>query len=112
VHSHAGWEIVLVVSGELRYVLDGERAAAMSGRFLELPAGSVHAIWAPGEVVFDVIGQQGLGLTIVVPDGGGGMRRVPVYLPDGPWAQELPAGATYTPVDELERLRRASLALR
>ncbi len=57
-HSHAGWEVVLVASGELRCVLDGERAAVTSGRFLELPAGSVHAIWAAGEAVFDVIGQQ------------------------------------------------------
>jgi hypothetical protein len=112
VHKHAGWELVLITRGELRYVLDGRPGVAASGRYLELPAGSVHGIWADDETAFDVVGQQGLGLTIVVPNGGGGTREVPIYGATGPWAQEPPAGVPYTLPEELELLRRASLALR
>ncbi len=111
-HKHAGWELVLVMGGELRYVRDGQRGAATSGSYLMLPTGSIHAIWAEDEVAFDVIGQRGLGLTMVIPAYPGGTREVPIYGPDGPWAQEPPVGVPYTRPDELAQLRQASMALR
>ncbi len=74
--------------------------------------GSIHAIWADDEAAFDVIGQQGLGLTMVIPAGPGGTREVPIYGPDGPWAQEPPVGVPYTRPDELAQLRPASMMLR
>ncbi len=109
-HQHAGWELVLVVGGRLRYLFDGDSGVAGEGCYLRLPAHSVHAIWADEKVTFDVIGQEGLGLMIVVPDGDG-TRSVPVYAPTGPWAQEPPPGVPYTASAELEQLRRASQSL-
>lgn len=109
-HRHAGWELVLVERGALRYVLDRDRGTATAGSHLKLPAGSTHAIWAEEAVVFDVIGEEGLGLTIVVPDGDG-TTGVPVYGPTGPWAQEPPPGVARTTPEEMDRLRLASQSL-
>jgi hypothetical protein len=79
--------------------------------FIELPTGSANAIWSEAEVTFDVLGQSGLGLTMVVPDGRGGVRDVPVYGPDGPWRQKPPEGASFTSDAELDELRTASQTL-
>lgn len=110
-HKHAGWELALVRRGELRYVLDGRPGDVGVGGYLELPAGSVHALWADADISFTVIGQQGLGLTVVVPDGRDGTKEVPVFGREGPWAQEPPRGASYTAADDLARLRRESARL-
>ena len=109
-HKHAGWELVLVLRGEVESICDGRRGLTRAGEFLELPEGSAHAIWTSTESSFDVIGRQGLGLTMVVPgeDASGGVIEVPIYGPDGPWRQEPPAGGAYTSADDLDRLRTLS----
>jgi hypothetical protein len=111
-HRHAGWELVLVRSGELRSILDGRRTVTRAGSFLELPAGSVHAIWTESAAAFDVVGLQGLGLTMLVPDElRQGVREMPVYAPDGPWRQEPQPGASYTSEADVDTWRRLSQTL-
>jgi hypothetical protein len=78
---------------------------------MDLPEGSIHAIWSLSTTEFDVLGQRGLGLTMVVPKEDGGIREVPVYLREGPWAQPLPKGKQYTTDDQVDALRRASITL-
>jgi hypothetical protein len=106
-----GFELVLVRDGRLHAIVDGTRLRAGQGEFIELPTGSAHAIWSAAEVTFDVLGQSGLGLTMVVPDGRGGVRDVPVYGPDGPWRQKPPEGASFTSDAQLDELRTASQTL-
>lgn len=110
-HKHRGWELVLVRGGLLSAVIDGQRRVTGAGAYLELPAGSVHAIWSSGPVSFDVLGEVGLGLWMVVPDESGGMREVPVYDPDGPWQMHPPAGASYTTPAQADQLRALSQTL-
>ena len=110
-HKHKGFELVLVREGRLHAVVDGTRLSAGHGEFIELPSGSVHAIWSEAEVTFDVLGQSGLGLTMVVLDGQGGVRDVPIYGPDGPWRQKPPEGASFTTDAELDELRSMSQTL-
>jgi hypothetical protein len=109
-HKHHGWELVLVRTGKLHGMVDGVRKTARAHEFMDLPAGSVHAIWSSTAVEFDVLGQRGLGLTMVVP-GEDGRRDVPIYLREGPWAEPPPTGEKHTPEDEVDALRRASVTL-
>lgn len=110
-HKHRGWELVLVRSGEINAIVDGIRSTTRAGEFVELPTGSVHAIWSSMPTKFDVLGRTGLGLTMVVPEGDGGFREVPIYLKEGPWAQRPPKGRHYTASDEADELKQASLTL-
>jgi len=110
-HKHKGFELVLVREGRPHAIVDGTRLSAGLGEFIDLPTGSVHAIWSEAEVAFDVLGQSGLGLTMVVPDGRGGVRDVPIYGPDGPWRQKPPEGASFTTDAELDELRTLSQTL-
>jgi hypothetical protein len=59
-------------------------------------------------VTFDVVGQSDLGLTMVVPDGRGGVRDVPIYGPEGPWRQKPTEGTSFTTDAELDELRTLS----
>ena len=110
-HKHRGWELVLVRSGELNADVDGTRSTTRAGEFVELPTGSVHAIWSSTPTEFDVLGRTGLGLTMVVPGVDGGLRDVPIYLKEGPWAQRPPKGRHYTADDEADELKQASMTL-
>jgi hypothetical protein len=110
-HKHRGWELVLVRSGELNGIVDGLRKTARAQEFMDLPAGSIHAIWSSTPTEFDVLGQRGLGLTMVIPTEAGGSREVPIYLREGPWAQRPPKRKHYTPEDDVDALRRASITL-
>jgi len=110
-HKHNGFELVLVRSGRLHAIVDGSRSSAEPAEFIELPAGSAHAIWSEEDVSFDVLGQSGLGLTMLVPDGDGKLREVPVYATEGPWRQEPPPGVRYTTEAEIDNLRRFSQTL-
>jgi hypothetical protein len=110
-HKHSGFELVLVRSGRLHAIVDGSRSSAGPAEFIELPAGWPHAIWSEVEASFDVVGQSGLGLTMIVPDGGGGIKEVPVYGTEGPWRQDPPPGLHYTTEAEMDELRRLSQTL-
>jgi hypothetical protein len=110
-HSHQGWELVLVRDGRLRSICDGHRRATEPGGFLELPAGSAHAIWSEGPCTFEVIGQAGLGLWMVVPDPDGSLRDVPIYDLEEPWRLPPPAGTPLTPLDEVASRRQLSQTL-
>jgi hypothetical protein len=110
-HKHNGFEYVLVRSGRLHAIVDGAMSSAGPTEFIELPSGSAHAIWSKGEVSFDVLGQSGLGLTMVVPDGSGSVKEVPIYGTEGPWRQDPPAGMDYTTEAEMDELRRLSQTL-
>jgi hypothetical protein len=110
-HKHRGWELVLVHSGKLNAVVDGTRSTTRASEFVELPTGSVHAIWSSMPTKFDVLGRTGLGLTMVVPGLDGGLRDVPIYLKEGPWAQRAPNGRQYTAEGEADDLKRASMTL-
>ncbi len=110
-HKHNGGELVLVRSGRLDAVVDGRLTKAVRGQYIDLPAGSVHAIWTDSAAGFDAIGQQGLGLTMIVPDGQNGTREVPIYGDEGPWAQQPPPGRAFTPAEEVDRLRQLSRSL-
>src|SRR5260370_25447387 len=68
-HKHKGFELVLVRDGRLHAVVDGTRLSAGPAGFIDLPTGSVHAIWSEAEGTFHGRGQRGLGLTMVLPDG-------------------------------------------
>jgi quercetin dioxygenase-like cupin family protein len=59
-HKHKGFELVLVREGRLHAIVDGTRLSAGQGEFIELPAGSAHAIWSEAEVTFDVLGRADL----------------------------------------------------
>jgi hypothetical protein len=48
---------------------------------------------------------------LVVPGVDGGLRDVPIYLKEGPWAQRPPKGRQYTADDEADELKRASMTL-
>jgi hypothetical protein len=48
---------------------------------------------------------------MVVPDGRGGVRDVPIYGPDGPWRQKPPEGKSFTTDAELDELRTLSQTL-
>lgn len=63
------------------------------------------------ETAFDVLGRRGLGLTMLVPDGGGHVKEVPVYGSEGPWRQDPPAGMAFTTEAEMEQLRSLSQTL-
>src|SRR5260370_22207546 len=110
-HKHKGFELVLVRDGRLHAIVDGTRLSAGQGEFIELPAGSAHAIWSENAVAFDVVGQSRLGLTMLVPEGDGRVREVPIYGPDGPWRQKPPEGASFTTEAELDELRTLSQTL-
>lgn len=107
-HKHRGFELVLIRDGRLNAVVDGTKLSAGPAEFIELPAGSAHAIWSETEVTFDVLGQNGLGLTMLVPDGAGGVKEVPVYGTEGPWRQDPPPGTPYTTEAEMDQLRTLS----
>jgi len=110
-HKHRGWELVLVRDGQLEGIVDGARKTVRAQEFMELPTGSTHAIWSTVPAEFDVLGQRGLGLTMVVPDEEHGMRDVRVYLREGPWAERPPRGQKYTAEAALDALRQASITL-
>jgi hypothetical protein len=101
----------LVRSGELNGIVDGLRKTARAQEFMDLPAGSIHAIWSSTPTEFDVMGQRGLGLTMVIPTKDGSIREVPIYLREGPWAQRPPKGEPYTPEGHVDALRRDSITL-
>jgi hypothetical protein len=110
-HKHSGFELVLVRSGRVHAIVDGTRLSAGPTEFIELPAGSAHAIWSEVEATFDVLGQRGLGLTMLVPDGSGQVKDVTVYGSEGPWRQDPPAGMAFTTQAEMEQLRSFSHTL-
>jgi len=58
-----------------------------------------------------VLGERGLGLTMLVPDGLGQVREVPIYSLDGPWRQDPPTGTSSTSEAELTELRNLSQTL-
>jgi hypothetical protein len=47
----------------------------------------------------------------VVPADGGGVRDVPIYMNEGPWAQRPPKGRRHTTADKSDELKRASMTL-
>jgi hypothetical protein len=110
-HKHRGFELVLVRSGRVHAIVDGTRLNAGPAEFIDLPADSAHAIWSKVESTFDVLGQRGLGLTMLVPDGQGQVKEVPIYGSEGPWRQNAPPGSALTTEAELERLRGLSQTL-
>jgi len=110
-HKHMWFELVLGRDVRLHGIVYGSRSSAEPGEFIELPAGSAHAIWSQEDVIFDVFGQSGLGLTVLVPEGDGKLREVPVYGTEGPWRQEPPPGMHYTTEAEMDELRRLSQTL-
>jgi len=59
-HKHKGFELVLVREGRLHAIVDGTRFSAGQDEFIELPTGSVHAIWSEAEVTFDVLARADL----------------------------------------------------
>jgi hypothetical protein len=103
--------MVLIRSGELHAVVDGIHKVGREPEFIELPAGSVHAIWCSAAVEFEVMGQRGLGLTMIVPSDDGGVREIPIYLREGPWSQRPPRGQKYSEPNVVDELRRASSRL-
>jgi hypothetical protein len=110
-HKHIGWELVLVHKGQLRAVIDERAESAQPGQFIDLPAGSEHAIWSDGPVTFEVLGQTGLGLWMIVPDDHLKRREVPIYDREGPWRMDPPPGTEYTTSEETDRLRKLSQTL-
>jgi hypothetical protein len=110
-YKHRGWELVLVRDGRLLSICDGRRGATEPGGFLELLAGSAHAIWSEGPCTFEVMGQADLGLWMVVPDRDGSLRDVPIYDLEGPWRMQPPAGTPLTLPEEVARLRQLSQKL-
>ncbi len=97
--------------GQLNGIVDGVRQTVRAQEFMELPTGSIHAIWSTVPTEFDVLGQRGLGLTMVVPNEEHEMREVPVFLREGPWAERPPRGQKYTGEAALDALRQASITL-
>ena len=110
-HRHQGWELVLVRDGRLLSICDSRRGVTEPGGFLELPAGSAHAIWSEGPCSFEVMGQAGLGLWMIVPDRDASVRDVPIYDLEGPWRLPPPAGTPLTTPAEVARLRDLSQTL-
>jgi len=64
-HKHSGFELVLIRSGRLHAIVDGNRLSAGQGEFIELPAGSAHAIWSETEVTFDAVSYTHLTLPTI-----------------------------------------------
>ena len=62
-------------------------------------------------MTFDVLGQNGLGLTMLVPDGADGVKEVLVHGADGPWRQDPPPGTPYSTEAEMDQLRTLSQTL-
>ena len=49
-HQHGHDEIIVVVSGAIQFVIEGQDYHLEQGDELVLPRGTVHSAWAPGSV--------------------------------------------------------------
>lgn len=68
-HSHDREEVILVLAGEARAVLDGREERIGPGDALIVPAGVVHQVSNPGPEPFECVLAKPAGTRFFAPDG-------------------------------------------
>jgi quercetin dioxygenase-like cupin family protein len=106
-HRHGGDEAIHVISGEIQFLVHGERKVCRAGEIAFVPPETLHGFTVLEDAVIEVFGEQEMGeyVTIVEPDGS--RHEVEVFVAELPWDRRPPDGR-HTPLDELMQIMEST----
>jgi quercetin dioxygenase-like cupin family protein len=102
-HTHAGDEIIRVLSGEIVMRVGDERRTCGPGDIVIVPPYTLHGFRVLADTTLEVVAEQDIGTFWPVRDAGGVIRMVQIFTPT-PWNPAPPDGR-FTPEEELSELR-------
>ena len=103
-HRHDAEEIFRILSGTIRYQVDGETRAVGPGEIIVIPAGAVHAYVTLEDAELEVYGIVGAREFMVFRDAHGTTSEQEVFVRDLPWTGTPPDESLY--ISRGERIRR------
>lgn len=103
-HKHDGEEAHVVLSGAVRFTVDGRQKVCQAGDAAFAPTEAEHGFLALSEAEVLTIREQRLGTLVIAIDPDGTRREVPVIRRGPPWGKAPVSGETPTPNDEVEAL--------
>jgi quercetin dioxygenase-like cupin family protein len=103
-HRHDGEEGFFVLSGEVRFTVDGERIVCAAGDSATVPAGAEHGFRVLADAAILVFREQELQSIAVFIEPDGVRREIEIFQYGPPWSKIPPAGEDLTPVDEVRRI--------
>jgi quercetin dioxygenase-like cupin family protein len=110
-HKHDGEEAHVVLSGSVRFYVDGEHQVCGPGEVGFAPTGAEHAFRALTDAVLVTVREQCLGSIAVVLEPDGSRREVPIYRNGPPWSNQPPPGVGVTPNEVIDSYYRTTAHL-
>ncbi len=103
-HRHDAEEIFRILSGRIRYQVDGETRDVGPGEILVIPAGAVHAYVTLEDSELEVYGLVGAREFMVTRHADGTTTEEEIFVREHPWTGAPPDESHY--ISREERLRR------
>ena len=110
-HKHDGEEAHVVLSGTVRFLVDGVQRVCGPGEVGFAPIGAEHGFRALSDAVLVTVREQRLGSIAILLEPDGSRREIPIYRNGPPWSNEPPVGAGPTPKEEIEAIYRTTAHL-
>ncbi len=103
-HTHAGDEVLRVVSGEVVVRCGEQERTCTAGSVVVVPPGVLHGFRVRTETVLEVVAEYEIGTFYPVATVEGGFEMVEVHRPDMPWGRPPPPGRGWTSDEELREI--------
>lgn len=103
-HRHDQEEIFRILTGKVRYHVDGETREVVGGEIIVIPAGAVHAYATVEDAELEVYGLVGAREFMLTRHPDGSTSEEEVFVRDHPWTGTPPDESLY--ITREERLRR------
>lgn len=107
VHSHAGDEVLRIVSGEFFVRLGDERQHCREGDIAIIPPNTWHGFRAVTDTVIEVIAEQAIGTFFPVRRPDGTRAIVETFRKDMPWTAPPTKPGQWTTDEEIEAILAA-----
>jgi len=103
-HRHDAEEIFRILSGRIRYQVDGEKRDVGPGEIIVIPAAATHAYVTLEDAELEVYGLVGAREFMVTQNSDGSTSEEEIFVRDLPWTGTPPDESLY--ISREERLRR------
>lgn len=110
-HKHDGEEAHVILSGMVRFYVDGERQVCGPGEVGFAPIASEHGFRALSDAVIVTVREQRLASIAIRLEPDGSRSEIPIYRNGPPWSNEPPPGTGLTPNEEVEAIYRTTTHL-